>query len=42
MVALARNLDLLGSRILTGLPAVFVTQQRRAVAWQVRAFALLI
>ena len=36
MVTLARNLDLLGSRFLTGLTAVFVARLRQAPAWQVR------
>jgi hypothetical protein len=42
MVALARNLDLIGSRFLTGLTAVFVTRLRQAPAWQMRALVLLI
>jgi len=42
MVALARNLDLIGSRFLTGLTAVFVTRLRQAPAWQVRTLVLLI
>src|ERR1700674_3438479 len=42
MVALARNLDLIGSRFLTGLPAVFVTRLRQAPAWQMRTLVLLI
>jgi hypothetical protein len=42
MVALARNLDLIGSRFLTGLTAVFVTRLRQAPAWQMRTLVLLI
>jgi hypothetical protein len=42
MVALARNLDFIGSRFLTGLTAVFVTRLRQAPAWQMRTLVLLI
>jgi hypothetical protein len=42
MVALARNLNLIGSRFLTGLTAVFVTRLRQAPAWQMRTLVLLI
>jgi hypothetical protein len=42
MVALARNLDLIGSSFLTGLTAVFVTRLHRAPARQVRTLLLLI
>jgi hypothetical protein len=42
MVALARNLDLLGSRFFTGWTAVFVTRLRQAPAWQMRTLVLLI
>jgi hypothetical protein len=42
MVALARNLDFLGSRILAGLTTVFIARLRRTPAWQVRAFVLFI
>jgi hypothetical protein len=42
MVALARNLDFLGSRFLTGLTAVFVASLHHAPAWQVRTLDLLI
>ena len=42
MVALARNLDLIGSRFLTGLTAVFGTRLLRAPAWQMRTLVLLI
>jgi hypothetical protein len=42
MVALARNLDLIGSRFLTGLTAVLVTRLRQAPAWQMRTLVLLI
>jgi hypothetical protein len=42
MVALARNLDLIGSRFLTGLTAVFVTRLHRAPARQVRTLLLLV
>jgi hypothetical protein len=42
MVALAGDLDFLGSRFLTGLTAVFVARLHYAPAWQVRTFILLI
>jgi hypothetical protein len=41
VVALARDLYFLGSRLLTRLPAVFVTRLRHASAWQMRALDLL-
>jgi hypothetical protein len=42
MAALARNLDVLGSRFLAGLAAVFVASLHQAPAWQVRTLILLI
>lgn len=42
VVALARNLDLLGSRFLARLTAVLVASLRQTPAWKVCAFALLI
>jgi hypothetical protein len=41
MVALARDLNILGSGFLTGLTAVFIVSLRCAPAWQVRTFVLL-
>jgi hypothetical protein len=40
MVALARNLNFFGSRVLTGLTAVFIIGLRGAPAWQVCTFVL--
>jgi hypothetical protein len=42
MVALTRNLDLIGSSFLTGLTTVFVTRLRQGPAWQMRTLVLLI
>src|ERR1700733_1567255 len=41
MVTLARNLDILGSRFLTGLSAIFLTRLRKAPAWKVRTLVLI-
>jgi len=41
MVALARDLNILGSGLFTGLTAVFIVSLRYAPAWQVRTFVLL-
>jgi hypothetical protein len=40
VVALARNLYFVGSRILAGLTAVLITTLYQAPAWQVRALIL--
>jgi hypothetical protein len=42
VVALAGNLDFLGSRFLTGLTAVLLARWRKAPAWQMGALRLLI
>jgi len=41
VIALARNLNVRGSRVLTDLTTVLITGLRQTPAWNVRTFALL-